>query len=63
EALMQEWGYKGKITKQMKLTFTEDKLDLILGHFKDKTPRNADFQEAVKALEEEAAKAPPAEAW
>ena len=63
EALMQEWGYKGKITKQMKLTFTEDKIDLILGHFKDKTPRNADYQEAVKALEAEEEAKPKAEAW
>ena len=51
EALMQEWGYKGKITKQMKLTFTEDKMGLILEHFKAKTPRNADYQAAVKDLE------------
>lgn len=65
EALMQEWGYKGKITKQMKLTFTEDKMDLILEHFKGKTARNAEYQAAVKELEaraeeaaEEAEKAP-----
>jgi hypothetical protein len=55
EALMQEWGYKGKITKQMKLTFSEDKLGLILEHFKAKTPRNAEYQAAVKELEEKAA--------
>jgi hypothetical protein len=51
EGLMKEWGYKGKITKQMKLTFSEEKLDLILGHFREKTPRNADYQEAVRSLE------------
>jgi hypothetical protein len=63
EALMQEWGYKGKITKQMKLSFSEEKLALILGHFKDKTPRNGDFQEAVRALEAEDENKPKAEAW
>ena len=63
EALMQEWGYKGKITKQMKLTFSEDKLDLILGHFKDKTPRNAEFQEAVRELEAVAEAAPKPVEW
>jgi hypothetical protein len=57
EALMQEWGYKGKITKQMKLTFTEDKLNLILEHFKSKTPRNAEYQAAVKELEAHAEEA------
>ena len=51
EAQMQEWGYKGKITKQMKLTFSEDKLDLILGHFKTKTPRNAEYAAALQELE------------
>ncbi len=47
EELMRQWGYKGKITKQMKLTFSEDKLALILNHFKEKTIRTAEYQEAV----------------
>lgn len=63
EELMQEWGYKGKITKQMKLGFPEDRLDLILNHFKDKTPRNAEFQEAARALEEAAEAAPKPVEW
>ncbi len=63
EALMQEWGYKGKITKQMKLSFTEDKLNLILSHFEGKTPRNADYQEVVRQLEAEDAAKPKEEAW
>lgn len=50
EELMQKWGYKGKITQQMKLTFTEDKLSRILDHFKEKTPCNADYQEALKTV-------------
>jgi hypothetical protein len=54
EPLMKSWGYKGKITKQMKLTFSEDKVNLILEHFKGKTPRNAEFQAAVRELEEKA---------
>jgi len=58
EALMKDWGYKGKVTKQMKLTFTEDKLELILEHFKSKPQCNADYIKAAKELEEavEAAK-------
>lgn len=52
EDLMKKWGYKGKITKQMKLTFTEDKLQVILDHFKTRTPRNADYIAAAKELEE-----------
>jgi hypothetical protein len=63
ESLMQEWGYKGKITKQMKLTFSEEKLDLILGHFKTKTPCNAQYQEAVRALEAEDEGKPKVDAW
>jgi hypothetical protein len=57
EALMQEWGYKGKITKQMKLTFSEDKLAPILEHFAGKTPCNANYTEAVQELEAKAAAA------
>jgi len=52
EPLMKSWGYKGKITKQMKLTFSEDKVGLILEHFKDKTPCNAAYAAAVKEMEE-----------
>lgn len=52
EELMKKWGYKGKVTKQMKLTFTEDKLHVILDHFKARTPRNADYIGAAKELEE-----------
>ena len=50
EALMKSWGYKGKITKQMKLTFSADKLSIILGHLKSKTARNAEYLEALKSL-------------
>jgi hypothetical protein len=52
EELMKNWGYKGKVTKQMKLTFTEEKLHLILEHFKKKTPKNHEFIAAAKELEE-----------
>lgn len=52
EDLMQKWGYKGKVTKQMKLTFTEEKLQVILEHFKAKTPKNADYIAAVKEVED-----------
>ncbi len=52
EELMKKWGYKGKVTKQMKLSFTEEKLEVILTHFKNKTPRNQDYITAAKELEE-----------
>jgi hypothetical protein len=52
EAIMKKWGYKGKVTKQMKLTFTEEKLQVILTHFKGKTPKNQDYISAAKELEE-----------
>jgi len=55
EELMKKWGYKGKVTKQMKLTFTEEKLHTILEHFKKKTPCTQDYIAAVKELEESAA--------
>jgi len=66
EELMKKWGYKGKVTKQMKLTFTEEKLHAILEHFKARTPRNAEFILAAKELEESLAtkdKATTKDAW
>lgn len=66
EELMKKWGYKGKVTKQMKLTFTEEKLHVILEHFKAKTPRNAEFISAAKELEESLAnkdRAATKDAW
>lgn len=66
EELMKKWGYKGKVTKQMKLTFTEEKLHVILDHFKARTPRNDDYVAAAKELEDAiATKDQPAEsdAW
>ena len=52
EDLMKQWGYKGKVTKQMKLTFTEEKLTSILEHFKTKKPKNAEYLAIAKELEE-----------
>jgi hypothetical protein len=57
EELMKKWGYKGKVTKQMKLTFTEEKLLVILEHFKAKTAKNQEYLAAAKELEEAAAEA------
>lgn len=57
EELMKKWGYKGKVTKQMKLTFTEEKLAVILEHFKGKTPKNKEYIAAAKELEESIAAA------
>lgn len=68
EELMKKWGYKGKVTKQMKLTFTEEKLEVILAHFKAKAPRNQEYIVAAKELEEalaatKAEAAPGADNW
>ena len=69
EKLMKEWGYKGKITKQMKLTFTEEKLETILEHFKTKTPADAEFVsvgkevEALALADHEQTKAKKEEVW
>ena len=50
EGLMQAWGYKGKITKQMKLTFSEHKLSILLEHFKSKTIRNNEYWATLQEL-------------
>ncbi len=68
EDLMKKWGYKGKVTKQMKLTFTEEKLEVILAHFKTRTPRNQEYIAAAKELEEalaatKAESAPGSDNW
>jgi hypothetical protein len=67
EDLMKKWGYKGKVTKQMKLTFTEEKLEVILAHFKGKTPKNQEYIAAAKELEEALASSreqtAPKDAW
>lgn len=57
EDLMKKWGYKGKVTKQMKLTFTEDKLQAILEHFKAKVPKNQEYIAAAKEMEDAASAA------
>jgi hypothetical protein len=57
EGLMKEWGYKGKITKQMKLTFSEERLASILDHFKEKTPANEAYQTALAEAETAATEA------
>ena len=67
ETLMKQWGYKGKITKQMKLAFTEEKLAPILEHFRDKAPANAAYQAALREAEARASSAvaavPAEEVW
>ncbi len=50
EAIMKDWGYKGKITKQMKLTFPEDRLQQILAHFHGKVSCNEKYLEALKEV-------------
>ncbi|MEO6096389.1 MAG: hypothetical protein ABIW76_12075, partial [Fibrobacteria bacterium] len=62
EELMKKWGYKGKVTKQMKLTFTEEKLSVILEHFKGKTHKNGEYVAAAKELEDSLAAQQPGKA-
>jgi len=62
ETLMKQWGYKGKITKQMKLTFTEDKLKKVLAHFQNKIACNNSYQEAARIVDEKVGQAAQTEA-
>lgn len=69
ERKMKDWGYKGKITKQMKLTFTEEKLEEVLNHFTGKTPRNEEYIRFAREIaervqeESESAEEPKADEW
>jgi hypothetical protein len=57
--VMQRWGYKGRVSRQMKLLLEGEKLDEILNHFSTKAPANAEYIETIRefrdALEEEEA--------
>ena len=54
---MKAWGYKGRVTKQMKLLLEDQKLDDVLNHFATKEDANSDYIDTVKeyleSLEEE----------
>ena len=51
EKVMKGWGYKGRVAKNMKLTFSEENTAEILSFFAKKTPANDDYINAVKLLE------------
>ena len=54
---MQTWGYKGRVTKQMKLLLEAEKLDDVLNHFSDKEDASDEYittvKEFISALEDE----------
>ncbi|MGL1934688.1 MAG: hypothetical protein OCD01_06695 [Fibrobacterales bacterium] len=53
---LKEMGYKGRITRQMKLLLEDENLDRVITHFSDKTDISEEYiataQEFVEALEE-----------
>jgi len=49
--VMKEWGYKGRVAKHMKLTFSDDNTKKILEHFAGKTPKNDEYMQAIENLE------------
>lgn len=57
EEVMKGWGYKGRITKQMKLLLEDQKLDDILDWFKDKKDITEEYiltaKEFADAIEDE----------
>lgn len=46
--VMKGWGYKGRVTKQMKLLLENEKLDDVLTHFGTKTDISDEYIETVK---------------
>jgi len=56
EDVMKGWGYKGRIAKHMKLSFTEDHAQEILDHFSQQTPQNEAYIAKVESLLAEKAK-------
>lgn len=46
--VMKKWGYKGRVTKQMKLLLEDEKLDDIIHHFDSKNDISNEYIETVK---------------
>lgn len=46
--VMKGWGYKGRVTKQMKLLLEDEKLDDVLNHFESKKDLSDEYIETVK---------------
>jgi len=51
EEVMKEWGYKGRVAKHMKLTFSDENSKEILDHFASRTPKNEEYVQTVEDLE------------
>ena len=51
EEAMKGWGYKGRVAKHMKMTFSVEHTNEMLQHFSTKTPKNDEYMEAVEYLE------------
>ncbi|MGL1901803.1 MAG: hypothetical protein OCC49_06680 [Fibrobacterales bacterium] len=54
---LKEMGYKGRITRQMKLLLEDENLDRVITHFSDKTDISEEYiataQEFIEALEDD----------
>jgi len=51
EEIMKSWGYKGRVAKHMKLTFSPEQAEQVLNFFKTKTTLNEKYEQLVKDLE------------
>ena len=51
EEVMKKWGYKGRVAKNMKLTFSDEITKKILDHFSGRTPKNNEYMQAIEDLE------------
>lgn len=53
EEVMKGWGYKGRVAKHMKLTFSDSQCRDLLDHFASRPHANDAFIEAVEGKEAE----------
>jgi hypothetical protein len=50
EKVMKSWGYKGRVARQMKLTFSDEQCQEILSFFKEKAPQTDSYIQAIEEL-------------
>lgn len=51
ESIMKSWGYKGRVAKHMKLTFSPEQVEQVLAHFNARTPITQEYLDLIKDLE------------
>ncbi len=56
EEIMKGWGYKGRVAKHMKLSFSPEHSEELLAHFAAKSPKDDEYIATVDSLLEEKAK-------